>query len=328
MPRLALVLSYCLLVGCVGAGLQPSPDQLGTTASRQDFLRRLEPHGDRILHGAGANAQDFGEYWEEVPRTPPVIYATHLDLMSLRPDWPMYVRMALDRYPQMVIPQIGLSMTYSGKPYEVDVALGQLDRQIEVLCVGLAILGRPAFVRLGYGFNSPETGYRPEPYRQAWIRVAESIRIRHGLRNVAMVWNAAADAPLAGCMDFYPGDQWVDWWGIDLFDPRATIAQGTITFLEAARERGYPVMIGEATPRGLTIEPDSHVWERWFVPFFQFIRRYPNIKAFCYVSWRAGETRIAGDLDLLQRYRDEVSQNQYLHAADLDELRWAVQWED
>lgn len=327
LHRLPFVALCSLLLGCAGAGMQPSPDELGPFASRQDFLKRLEPHGDRILHGAGANPPDFAEYWDELGRTPPVLYATHLDLMSLREDWPLYVRAAIDRYPQTVIPQLGVSMTWEGRPYEVGVARGELDQQIELLCWGLAALGRPAFVRLGYGFNSPLTGYRPEPYRQAWIRVAESIRTRHGLRNVALVWGASADASLAGCMEYYPGDQWVDWWGLDLFDPRSTVAGETVDFLAAARERGYPVMIGEAAPRGLAVEPDSRAWERWFVPFFRFLRRHPNVKAFCYVSWRAGDTRVAGDLDLLQRYREELSRDQYLHAAGLDELRWTLQWE-
>ncbi len=325
LTRPWVVLALLVAVGCAGSSGPPAPDVLGPFASRQDFLHRLEPHGNRVLHGAGANPQDFADYWDELERTPPLLYATHLDLMTLREDWPAYVGLAVNRFPSVVLPQLAVSMTYNGRPYEVDVALGRLDRQIEILCAGLAALQRPAFVRLGYGFNSPTTGYRPEPYRQAWVRVAESIRVRHGLRQVAMVWGAAADAPMAGAMDFYPGDSWVDWWGIDVFDPSGMVSDGTVTFLEAARERGYPVMVGEATPRGLTVETGSHAWERWFVPFFRFVHRHPNIKAFCYINWRSGEARISSDLDLLPRYVDELSRDEYLNSAASDDLRWSLQ---
>lgn len=323
-----LLFLLAFLAGCTAASLQPSGEELGEFVSRQDFFRRLEPRGNRILHGAGANPQDFAEYWEELERTPPILYATHFDLMGLREDWIFIVRMVVERYPAYLIPQLGLSMTYEGRPYEDRVARGELDGQLEIFCRGLAELGRPAFVRLGYGFNSPWTGYRPEPYGQAWRRVAEAIRSRHALKNVALVWTAAAEAPLAGFIDYYPGDSQVDWWGIDLFDPRSFEAEATARFVEAARERGFPVMVGEAAPRGIGIESDTRSWERWFVPFFRFLRSHANVKAFCYIHWRAGNTRIAADLELLQRYRTELAQDLYQHAAPLAEVRWQLYWEE
>jgi len=326
--RFLIAILILILGGCAPGDMRPAPDELGRFASRDDFLQRLEPRGNRILHGAGANRDDFAEYWDELTRTPPVLYATHFDLMYLREDWTFFVREAIDPYPLAIIPQIGLSMTYDGQPYTQQVARGDLDMEIEILCRGLAQLGRPVFLRLGYGFGSPLTGYRPESYRLAWERVVETIRLRHDLRNVAMVWCSVADGNRADFMAFYPGDQYVDWWGVDLFDPRAFFAPGTEEFVEAARQRGYPIMIGEAAPRGRGIEPDGRMWERWFVPFFRFIRVHPNVKAFCYINWAAGNTRIAADLDLLQQYRDTLDDDLYQHAAPLDELRWQLEWEE
>jgi len=129
-------------------------------------------------------------------------------------------------------------------------------------------------------------------------------------------------------MAFYPGDQHVDWWGIDLFDPLSFQSESTLDFMATASERGYPVMIGEAAPRGPGIEPDSGAWERWFRPFFRFVRGQPGVKAFCYISWYVGNTRIAADLDVLQRYRDELDDDNYLHATSLEELRWELEWEE
>ena len=39
-------------------------------------------------------------------------------------------------------------------------------------------------------------------------------------------------------------------------------------------------------------------------------------------------TALAADLDVLQRYRDELDDDNYLHATSLEELRWELEWED
>jgi hypothetical protein len=314
--------------GCRTVPMELPPEELGQFVSREDYLQRLEPRGNRILHGAGPNPEDFADYWEELVRTPPALYATHFDLRWLPLDWAPFLESVLSRYPDNLIPQIGLSMTGEDGPYTDQVARGDLDPQIEVLCQGLARLDRPVFLRLGYGFNSPWTHYRPESYRQAWTRIVESIRIRHRIKNVAMVWGCAGDSPLSDYMAYYPGDQQVDWWGIDLFAPLGFTGPTAREFAAAARERGFPLMIGEAAPRQQGIEPDNRSWIRWFVPFFRFIRTHPNVKAFCYLSWLQGHTRIEADLDVLQQYRSELENSFYQHAAPLEELRWQLELEE
>lgn len=308
--------------------LRPDTSELGEFISRDDYLKLLEPRGDRILHGAGANPFDFADYWKEMARTPPVLYATHIDLATLRPDWVHSIRQVIDRHREAVIPQIAVSLTYEGRPYEVEVTMGELDRQLDILCHGLRSLDRPVFLRIAYGFGSPSTGYRPEPYRHAWARIVETIRLRYGLRHVAMVWCYAADSAIPHFMDYYPGERYVDWWALDVFDPRTFGRETTRSFLAAARQHGFPVMIGETAPRVAAIAPDSKVWEYWFVPFFRFVRRNPGIKAFSYINWEAGDTRIAADLDLLQRYRQTLKDATFQHAVPFNELRWQLEWPD
>jgi len=324
-PVLLLLIA---VAGCSTPSLKPAPDELGEFVSREDYLQRLEPRGNRILHGAGPNPEDFAEYWEELERTPPVLYTAYYDLYTLREDWSFLLRDILAYYPAYVIPQIGLSMTQEGNPYEHLVARGEMDVQIDFFTWGLEQLGRPALVRIGYGFGSSWTGYRPEPYQQAWTRIAQAIRRHLSLENVAMVWCYAADSRAPDFMDYYPGDQHVDWWALDAFDPATFQATTTLDFVEAAREHGYPVLIGEAAPRSLGVEKGSRSWDRWFVPFFRFMRVHPNVKGFCYISWYAGHTRIAGDLDLLQQYRNELAHPFYQHAAPEEELRWHLEWEE
>ncbi|MEW6752380.1 MAG: glycosyl hydrolase [Candidatus Latescibacterota bacterium] len=328
MPAPTLVLLLLLVLGCA----PPQDGSLGGVrsaefASREDHTQLLEPQGQRILHGAGPNLEDFRDYWDEVERTPPVLYATHFDLAWLPQDWAYLVEAAVSPRAQLVIPQIGLSLTYEGRPYEDRVSRGDMDAQIQVLCEGLRYLNRPAFLRIGYGVTSPYTRYRPEPYRQAWQRIVDTVRTRYRLHQVAMVWGYAADPGDPGFMDFYPGDELVDWWGIDLFDPAGFTSTTTEAFLRGASEHGHPVMVGEAAPRGLGVHPDNGAWQRWFVPFFRFLRVHPQVKAFCYLHWTLGKTQISGDLDVLREYSLELEVPVYVHAAPADELRWALEWE-
>jgi len=127
----------------------------------------------------------------------------------------------LEKYPQtFLIPQIGLSMTGSRKPeehYQHKVAAGELDAQIDQFCAGLKGLGRPAFIRIGYEFNGHWNGYKPATYKAAFRRVTGKIR-KAGLEDVATVWCFGSGAKNLEFMSFYPGDDVVDWWAIDLFE--------------------------------------------------------------------------------------------------------------
>jgi len=137
---------------------------------------------------------------------------------------------------------------------------------------------------------------------------------------------------------FYPGlgsyhdpvadDPYIDWWSIDLFEPKyidpanqANYAK-TIEFLERAHAAGYPVMIGESTPQGVGTGEGEKRWDRWFAHFFRLIRDYPGIKAFIYINrnWEAswlpdwGEARIEVDPVVRERIREELDSPLYLHA--------------
>src|SRR5260370_24453913 len=53
-----------------------------------------------------------------------------------------------------------------------------------------------------------------------------------------------------------------------------------------ALHHGYPVMIGESTTRWVGgVQGGEETWRTWFDPYFTFIRTWPTVKAFCYISW-------------------------------------------
>lgn len=126
-------------------------------------------------------------------------------------------------------------------------------------------------------------------------------------------------------MDWYPGDDWVDWWGIDLFSAGDFASADTVKFMRLAREHGFPVMIGESTPRYVGVLEGERSWNTWFAPYFDFILRNPNLKAFCYINWNWadyprwhnwGDARIRQNGEVLARYRQAISDPIFAHARE------------
>ncbi|MBN2329774.1 MAG: DUF1080 domain-containing protein [Candidatus Omnitrophica bacterium] len=293
-------------------------------ASRGNYGKRLEPMQGGILHGAGQSDGEFRKYYEAVGACKPLLYMTYFNLKRDANEFFARLESRLSPYEAGLIPQIGLSMTRDGSPtdhYEQDVAAGRHDGDIDSFCLGLKKLNRPAFVRIGYEFNGAWNGYQPEAYKAAWRRIVYAFR-RHGLENVASVWCYHPSSGVDQYSAYYPGDDFVDWWGIDLFSPSHFEMSDAIDFVQEAERRGFPVMIGESTPRGVGVLEGQTSWDSWFAPYFQFIGRHPNVKAFCYISWdwanflqwkEWGNARITENSVVLHLYRNELRRRVYLH---------------
>jgi hypothetical protein len=314
-------------------------DRLDTYLPRVNFGRRLEPSGHSVLHGAGQSPESFAEYFAAVGHTKPIVYMTYV---SLKDDLPTYfasLNQELAAYhPFHLVPQIGLYMNggglaeHPGPNYEQEVADGHYDTPIALFCEGLHQLQRPAFVRIGFEFNGSWNGYQPKPFRAAWRRIVSAFRHQR-LAQVAAVWcycPLPSSREQAGRRDrdyapYYPGDEWVDWWSLDLFDRPQFAMENTAWFLAEAHRRRFPVMIGESTPRGVGgVQNGQVAWQAWFEPYFRFIRTQPTVKAFCYINWNWdvypsfrgwGDARIDQNELVLQNYRRELASALYRHAA-------------
>ena len=159
----SLLLFFALaLAGCYGASLAPDP--VGHFAARTDHFQRLEPLGERILHGAALSFEPL----DPEERTRPLVYAVYYELHDLPYDWHLTLRTHLDQYAGYGLPQIDLGFSAVGQPYEAAIAEGQLDEAIERLCWGLQELDRPVLLRLGYAFNSSWRAYEATDYIEAW----------------------------------------------------------------------------------------------------------------------------------------------------------------
>lgn len=112
------------------------------------------------------------------------------------------------------------------------------------------------------------------------------------------------DVVVNGQALWFPGDEYIDWFGLDVFqakhfDPSLPeIKNGQITekgkserFLTMAREHGRPVFLAETSGFFVHILPDSsdpglveNDWNAWFEIFFNWMASHSEIKAFVYLN--------------------------------------------
>ena len=306
---------------------------------RTDHGARLEPRG-RIMNGAGQSADAFQNYWNAMaPDNKPVVSMYYVNLRGVQRHWSREINaQLLELEPQFVIPQIGLSMTVDGSPgqhYEGDVAAGLLDGDIAAFLDGLVELARPVYLRIGYEFNGLSwNGYQPQTYQSAFRRITDKIRERN--LEVATVWDCEIDGT-ANFMDFYPGDTYVDWFGINLFSDSHLTHPNTYAFLDLAVSHNKPVMIGESTPRYVGVLDGLTSWTTWFLPYFNLIHSRPEIKMFCYINWDWsryppladwGDCRLEMNDYVKQQFTQEMNSAAYLHARTETAFRQLLSYGD
>jgi hypothetical protein len=263
-------------------------------APRVEFGARLEP-GNRIIHGAGQDPKGFDDYRKNFPTDrQPLIYMTYVGLCAPEAEvkeWGADLQRELVAMaPMKAVPQIGLNMTTGnddGSGQDAAVAEGKYDAQIAAFADAVASLQQPVFVRIGYEFEGKWNGYHAAAYPKAWVRIARVLRERN--LPVATIWcsaGAGAGWPAQErLMEYYPGDEWVDWWGVDIFGENEVAHPRLAEFLDAARAHHKPVAIGEMTPRGIGVLDGQKSWDRWFAPMLALLKQRPEIKATAYINW-------------------------------------------
>jgi hypothetical protein len=289
----------------------------------------LEPQG-KIINGAGQDFSGYMNYWNIMhTQDKPLVYMTYINLSDATSNWADGLKSVLmSNTGKFQIPQIGLSMTVDGTPsahYEQNVAAGLYDNQISMFIDGLQSLAIPAYVRIGYEFNGVAwNGYQPTDYKNAFTRITNMIRAR-GIE-VATVWDFSLDAGASNMnfQDYYPGDAYVDWWGINLFSASHFTDPNAQKFLDSARVHAKPVMIGESTPRNVGVLNGQQSWDQWFAPFFSFIHTHPEVKEFSYIDWNWsqypqwstwGDARLEQNAIVGGDFANEMDSLQYLHAS-------------
>ena len=313
-------------------------------AQRVDFGARLEPAGG-IIHGAGQDPQSYRDYSALFdPAHRPVMLMTYITVTAgAEPvrDWQQQMHDALASLEdQPTTLQIGLNLTAGkddGSGRAERVATGEYDAAIEAFVAALQAFAVPAWVRIGYEFEGSWNGYSPEGYVAAFRYITDRIRATR-LNEVATVWCAAGGSagwlPFDALMDYYPGDGYVDWWGVDTFSADELTHPWLAAFYDLAASHRKPVMIGEATPRYVGANRGLESWNRWFRPFFEMVREHPEIKAISYINWdwvywsdRLAfswhdweDARLQNDPVVRDLYVEELSHTIWIHAPELERI--------
>jgi hypothetical protein len=263
---------------------------------RHEYKQTLEPEG-KILTGAGqSNLASYENFVSACDSSIfPDIYMDYFNLDNWKKERLENKIRDWQKFPWPVIPQIGLAMTYDGEPekhFEKKVAEGLYDSTITAFAEGLQAWKGNLMIRLGYEFNGHWNGYEAEPFKSAYRRVAHILRKKFGDR-LALVWCMALDGDNHDFMAFFPGDDVVDWWSVDVFGEKHFSHKALQPFLDSAHAHKRPVLIGECSPRKVPVQLGQESVDRWFSPFFKMMADNPGIKGFSYIYWDWSKTRWA-----------------------------------
>jgi hypothetical protein len=247
------------------------------------------------------------------------------------------------------IPELSLFFVSTTATDSAIAMTTQYDAVLDSIVTLSKAYGKRMFLRLGGEFNGAGPGwngggYHPHLYVTAFRKIVDRYAARGFRDSIATIWcyyPAAAndfDSVDARGALWYPGDAYVDWFGLDLFDPQdfdlalPDQVRGVITrkgkserFLSMARAKGKPVMMSETSAKGMNLSADpadgAADWSAWFAKFWAFIAAHTEIKGYSYIdaNWPAGaypgwgDARIGNSPYVTGRYRAELRNPKYIH---------------
>lgn len=305
------------------------------------FGAKLEPPDGQIYHGAQAEVRPAGFTkldvdWEGIEgytkacnhRPKLIMHYITFDVLGFALLKSRIRKMADQPYDY--VPQIGLDFYYYSPSFTIlspkditrEISQGGHDGKIRELANILKEMKSPVFLRPGYEFGGNGQGQyaAKEHWVEAWKRIHDIFK-EAGVINVAFVWNTLDECDFYA---YYPGDDYVDWWGINVFHNNADQNTFIELFIREAAKHKKPVMIAESTPRYIGSVGGGAAWNIWYSPYFNLISKYPHIKAFCYInaSWKdypdrtfAFDCRIQSNPYVQAKYREMLSNKKFINAS-------------
>lgn len=296
-----------------------------------DYKQRFEPKGNKIIHGAGQSPETFSNYWNAVEIYKPAIYMTYAKIPKIQ-DWIKKIKAESKKFPNLIL-QIGLKLLdIDGKDKTSDVLAEEYDKDLDDFFKTIKELGNPSFIRIGYEFDKMGK-YNPENFVKAWRYIVDRFR-KEKIENIATVWCACPFNGTEPVEKYYPGDDYVDWFGIDVFFARHLTGKykPVEDFLELAVKHKKPVMVGETTAAEVGVLDGEKSWENWFAPFFKWIKNNEQIKGFCYINWdwikdktwgspgTWGNCRIEENEIVRRKFIEELKNPRYIHNQKVEDF--------
>lgn len=287
------------------------------------FNSKFEPEDGRIVHGVHIwGKTSIEKYCQTVKKRPAIL----MDYCNI--NRPMQFAQSLKEIKEEdkdAIPQIGWGF---GGTSDFQINAGKHDSSILKAAIASKEFKKPIFLRIAYEFNgwgANAKSTHPGDFQDAWIRIVNIFRKQDAL-NVAFVWHEGGG--LNDFMDYYPGNDYVDWWGISLFYwKKDELKEGGYhwDFIDSAFSYKKPVMICESTPKEYNVINGEPVWGKWFMPVFNKLDSksnvIKNIKALCYINsfWDGigwvgwGDSRIEINELIGQNYSKEMAKTKWIH---------------
>ncbi len=197
---------------------------------------------------------------------------------------------------------------------------GRLDKEIQQLASFFQEFPKTQFyLRIGYEFDGYWNHYERRSYIKAFQTIVTYLR-NEGVSNVQFVWQSCTspvddilDGGKENMMQYYPGDDYVDWFGLswflhpDIGPQGSTQKELALELVNLAKEHGKPVMICESANQGFdnskltkanisTIldgpsgqnqlkKSADDIWNEWYQPFFTFVADHSEtIQAISYIN--------------------------------------------
>ena len=289
---------------------------------RHFYGEKFEPK-DKVIHGLGQglgqtrvnHAKDYKSMFASTKQ--PLIYNTYKQIEDIASDAAHFTRDINELTTNGKYMAVMISISWK-KLYPTMPTATEFDAVADAL-KGLT---RPIFLRIEFEYNGSGDwkNYTASEVKSFYINMADALE-RRNVTNVARVWTIAAErGNLDNAMKFYPGDRYVDWFGIDMFEKHHFNNALTKGLVAEAERRKKPVFLPELSPRSVGVDQASD-WNDYFVQLFDFIRDNESVKGFNYIhhpwsdwpGWK--NSKISdGNATLKSKYIAELNQPWFYHS--------------
>lgn len=223
---------------------------------------------------------------------------------DLERPFPLHAITCIHDHGAIPIVSLELWHWHDQRPQLEQIRAGNYDDAFRVWATDARKYGHPVFLRFGFEFNGDWFSWSgdPEAYRAAWRHVHD-LFTQVGADNVTWVWapnvQSCPDEPTNAAERYYPGDDYVDWIGVDGYNfgddhdkwhhwsSFESIFAKTLTALHT-QHPDKPIMISEfACADG---EPARRAG--WIREAYAFLRQRHEVRAavwFNYDKRREGE---------------------------------------
>jgi hypothetical protein len=344
---------FSLVLITILSGCSTSPQ-----FDKSEFGAKFEPPAGRALHGWGqithgwntnhrgaqGDIEDYDDYMATVaPHSPSVV---SFYIHPQRKDGQAQLEGFVSRYTTFA-KNADWQVAQIGYDFDPETTLsGKGDQQLELFFNTIETVGKPVLLRIGWEFNNRDH-FNPKGYREGYRYIVNKMRTM-GTTKVATLWHASPPDlnELTGMpiledhpyMDYYPGDQYVDWWSISLFAPESFRSAGSVEFYQQAAARKKPVFIGESSPwftegKSMTFRNPESLTEsmQWFDAYFSLFEEYPQIKGMnmIIVDWQRwnwiwpqikggfNNTRLDLWPQLPGKVREKLSSPRFMHSDEV-----------